>query len=236
MFDPKAITHLTFDCYGTLIDWERGILAALQPMLESHGVNAAPATILQLYVRHEARLEAQEWRSYGEILNEVGSAVAQELGIALSTGERDRLPSSVGKWMPFPDTVPALRRLKQRFRLVILSNVDDALFAETAKHLEVAFDAIITAEQVGSYKPNEAHFREALRRLNAPATQILHVAQSLYHDHVPARRLGFRTVWIKRRSLLGEMGLAPPVALKSDLEVADLELLADGLLTHGKET
>jgi len=115
-----------------------------------------------------------------------------------------------------------LRRFGKRFQLVIVSNIDDDLFAETRKRLEVDFAQIITAEQVSSYKPGEAHFREALRRLNVPPTQILHVAQSLYHDHVPAKRLGFRTAWVNRPSRLADLGLAPAASVEPDIKVADL--------------
>src|SRR6266496_1320995 len=178
------ITHLSFDCYGTLIDWEAGILRSLQDLLQAHGLQVDAETILRSYVTHEAELETGDWHPYRQILREVSIGVAQEFGVALSGSEPDRLPNSIGSWPPFDDTVSALRQLKSRFRLVILSNVDDALFAQTAKQLNIPFDEVITAEQLRSYKPADAHFREALGRLNVPVSQILHVAQSLYHDHI----------------------------------------------------
>jgi len=230
MRELDGITHLTFDCYGTLIDWETGILRALRSLFESHGVAAAPDAILRLYVAHEARVEGLVWRPYRDILRDVTDAIAQDLGVRLSISERNLLPETIGSWPPFEDTIAALRRLKERFRLAILSNVDNALFTETAKQLQVAFDDIITAEEVRSYKPGEAHFREAPRRLNVPVTRILHVAQSLYHDHVPAKRLGFRTVWVKRPSRLTGTGLAPTASVQPDLIVPDLAKLVVELL------
>jgi 2-haloacid dehalogenase len=210
-----------------LIDWESGILAAMQPLFRSHGVDASPERILRLYVTHEAQLELQGWRPYREILREVSARIGADLGVKLSAAEKNLLPDSIQDWLPFIDTLPVLHDLANRFKLVILSNIDDALFAETQKRLEVDFALIITAEQVHSYKPGQAHFREALHRLNVPPGQILHVAQSLYHDHVPAKRLGLRTAWVKRPSRLTEIGLAPEAAVEPDIKVADLA----GLLT-----
>jgi 2-haloacid dehalogenase len=225
------ITHLTFDCYGTLIDWESGILEAMLPLLQAHDVRPSPQLLLCLYVAHETRLERLGWRPYREILQDVCGEIGRDLGVDFTPAERDMLPKSLSAWPPFADTLPALRLLKERFRLVILSNVDDSLFVETARRLEVPFDEVITAEQVRSYKPGEAHFREALRRLSVPVGRILHVAQSLYHDHIPARQLGFRTVRVARLTLLPGTGLAPDVPVQPDLQVATLTELATRLLS-----
>ena len=226
----NEITHLTFDCYGTLIDWEQGILNATQPVLARSNFIVAPEIILQSYVRHEARLEAQSWMPYREILREVMIAMASDFGVRLKEAEQNSLVDSLPRWQPFPDTVDALKRLSTRFRLVILSNIDDTLFLQTQRHLKVEFAEIITAEQVKSYKPAHAHFNEALRRLDVSAHQILHVAQSLYHDHVPASRFGFRTAWINRPSLLSGTGLSPNAEVKPDLVFRDLASLAAQLL------
>ncbi|HEX5219808.1 MAG TPA: HAD-IA family hydrolase [Verrucomicrobiae bacterium] len=162
---------------------------------------------------------------YRDLLRGVLLGIAKDLGIRLEAGEADTLANSLPSWPPFPDTVAALQRLSTRFQLVILSNTDDSLFRQTQKHLQVPFTEIITAEQVRSYKPGHAHFTEALRRLNVPAKRILHVAQSLYHDHVPARQLGFYTAWINRPSLLSGTGLAPDADAKPHLASSDLESL-----------
>ena len=227
MLNLKHITYLTFDCYGTLIDWENGILQALQPLLQAHRAQVSPEDLLRLYVSHEAVYESKSWRPYRQILREISAAIGAELGITFSQTETDMLPGSISKWPPFSDTVPALRRLQQHFPLVILSNIDDALFAETQKHLQITFANIITAEQLRSYKPAPAHFHEALRRLKVEPSQILHVAQSLYHDHVPARDLGISTAWINRPSRLPGVGLAPAASVQPDITVPDLAALAD---------
>jgi len=148
--------------------------------------------------------------------------MAAELNLSLLRSESNLLSDLLPHWPPFPDTLSSLQSLSKRFRLVILSNTDDALFAETQKRLGVRFDEIITAEQVKCYKPGKAHFQEALGRLNVPVSRVLHVAQSLYHDHVPAQELGFRTAWINRPSLLTGTGLAPSVEVKPDLIFANL--------------
>ena len=221
--DPNRFTHLTFDCYGTLIDWETGILAALLPLFQRRGVT--PEQILQRYVFHEARLEGMAWRPYRQVLAEVSVAMAADFQTELTEAEAVSLTESVANWPPFTDTVGALRRLKDRYKLVIVSNVDDDLFAATARRLEVPFDDVITAQQVRSYKPAPAHFHEALRRMDTRATDVLHVAQSLYHDHEPAKRLGFHTAWVRRPSRLPVTGLAPASSVQADLEVTTLDEL-----------
>jgi 2-haloacid dehalogenase len=219
-------THLTFDCYGTLIDWETGILAALMPLFESHGIAVTPEGVLERYVVHEVRLETESWRLYRDVLTGVANAIGSDFGIKLTTEEARVLADSVGSWPPFVDTVPALRQLKERFKLVIVSNIDDALFAGTARLLEVPFDEVVTAEQVRSYKPARAHFHEAIQRMNVPVGQVLHVAQSLYHDHEPARELGIRTAWVRRPSRLGISGVAPVSSIQPDFTVTSLRELA----------
>lgn len=224
-----AVTHLTFDCYGTLVDWESGILACALPLLESHGAHCKPEELLRWYVKHEARIEAQGWRLYREVLRGVMLGMAEDFKVRLQSDEADALAKSLPNWPVFSDTVESLQRLATSFRLVILSNTDDALFAETRKHLQVEFAEVITAEQVQSYKPGLAHFHEALRRLKTPAAKILHVAQSLYHDHVPARQLGFGCARVKRPSRLGSDGLALRTDVEVHLTVPDLATLADEL-------
>jgi 2-haloacid dehalogenase len=220
-------THLTFDCYGTLIDWETGILNALMPLLQRNGAAVTEEQVLRLYTQAEVAEESGDYRSYRSVLESIAGKVAAEVGMTLSSEDRHTLPNSVGTWPPFPDTVRALNSLKTRFKLVILSYIDDALFAETNERLGVQFDEVITAQQVRSYKPRKPHFEEALRRLAVPKEQILHVAQSLYHDHAPAKEMGFTTVWINRPSRLPGSGLAPPSVVRPDLELPDLQSLAE---------
>jgi 2-haloacid dehalogenase len=218
-------THLTFDCYGTLIDWERGILAALTPVFEGRGLPVDPAQLLRLYAKYEAEQEAGPYKSYGDVLRGVMAGIAAEFGFVPSEDELNALPDSVGNWPAFPDSAEALQTLKTHYKLVILSNIDDAMFAQSNEHLGVAFDEIITAQQVGSYKPSPRNFQIALERLGVPQTQILHVAQSLFHDHLPAKEMGFTTVWVNRPSILPGTGVSLPVDVTPDLEVADMESL-----------
>jgi 2-haloacid dehalogenase len=217
----QEITHITFDCYGTLIDWESGILNALQPWFEANNHPASPQEVLRAFVDHEARLEGTSWRPYREILREVTALIGRDFGI--TPADPDLLSKSIPQWKPFPDTVPALLALQKHFKLAILSNIDDELFAETRPQLQASFTEVITAEQLKSYNPAPAHFQEALRRFGVKPSQILHVAQSLYHDHVPAKQLGIRTAWIDRPSLLS-LGLAPDASVQPDITVSGLSV------------
>lgn len=229
MLDFERFTHLTFDCYGTLVDWESGILAALGRVLDRHGVPASEARLLELYTRLEAEEERPPHKPYREVLRGVTLGIARDLGFPATEEDLDEVPRSLGSWPPFSDTVEALRRLAARYELVVISNVDDDLFAGTAKRLGVDFDEVITAQQVGSYKPSLENFRFALRKLGVDRGAVLHVAQSLYHDHVPAKVLGLATVWVNRKSLRPGVGLALPVDVTPDLEVPDLASLVEAM-------
>jgi 2-haloacid dehalogenase len=225
MIDFKNFTHLTFDCYGTLINWETGILTAIKPILARHNVALSDAQILQRYATYEAAQEAGPYQTYRTVLRNVLAQIATDAGFQPTAAEVDALPDSVGQWPPFADTVAALKQLKTRYKLVIISNIDDAMFAASNQLLQVGFDAIITAQQVGSYKPAHQNFQIALQRLGVPHQEVLHVAQSLYHDHVPAKELGFTTVWVNRASVLPNTGLSLPVAVTPDLTVPDMQSL-----------
>ena len=192
---------LSFDCYGTLNDWETGLTRALAPLAERSGV--APADILQAYgpVEHETEEEHPGLR-YSELLEKVYARLAARLGISASAEEAKEFGASVGDWPAFPDTAEALRYLKQHFKLVILSNVDRRSFAKSNERLGVEFDHIFTAEDIGSYKPSLRNFEYLLEKLGAAGIEkgrLLHVAQSLFHDHVPANRMGIASAWIDRR-------------------------------------
>lgn len=227
MLELEKFTHLTFDCYGTIIDWETGILTAVNPVLERHAVSIDDAEILQLYARLEAEQEAGAYKPYKKVLMGVMSGMGDELGFTPSEADLLALPESVGVWPPFADSVEALQRLQTGFELVILSNIDDDLFAATEAMLGVDFDEVITAQQIGSYKPSRQNFEVALDRLQVPRQQVLHVAQSLFHDHAPAKQLGFTTVWVNRPSRCPGVGVAPHTRCSPDLEIPDLGSLVE---------
>jgi 2-haloacid dehalogenase len=223
--DFERFSVLTFDCYGTLIDWEHGIANALRPVLESHGVRQSDDEILERFGAVESAVQQGEFLSYAEVLRRVMDRIAERLGFQLGPGERDALVASMGRWPAFADVPLALRRLKARYRLVVVSNVDDALFARTAPNLGVEMDDVVTAEQVRSYKPAPAHWERMLERTGAARDEVLHVAQSLFHDIAPAKALGFATVWVNRRAGRSGSGATPPSTIRPDLEVPDLASL-----------
>jgi 2-haloacid dehalogenase len=227
MIDLRDIRVLTFDCYGTIVDWEAGIVAVLRPILGRAGVTVDDERLLALYGEVEAAAEAGAYRPYREVLGEVLRGLGDRLGFAPTEAERAAFGASVGDWPPFPDAPAALAALKRRFKLAIVSNVDDDLFARTNERLGVDFDWVVTAQQVRSYKPAPAHFLTALDRIGLPPSRVLHVAQSLYHDHVPAKRLGLRTVWVNRRHGKAGPGATPPAEATPDLEIPDLATLAE---------
>jgi 2-haloacid dehalogenase len=232
MLDFTRFEILTFDCYGTLIDWETGILSALHRILAAHHKIVDDATLLKLYGDFEQLSEQGEFHSYREVLQSVVRRFGAELGFTPTPDEIPSLPESLATWRPWPDTVTALRQLKSRFRLAILSNVDDDLFAATRPQLEVDFDAVITAQQARAYKPSLKIFELALNRINAPAHRVLHVGQSVYHDVVPAQALGLATVWVNRPSARPGVGAVKAADAKPDLIVTSLAELAEAAVAE----
>jgi len=194
---------LTFDCYGTLIDWESGIYAALQPLLRAGEIKLSRDAVLEIFARHESDQEAQTpGMIYSDLLAEVHRRLAAEFGVTMTEEAHLRFGASVPEWPAFADSASSLQYLKKYYQLVILSNVDRASFAGSNKRLAVEFDAVYTAQDVGSYKPNPANFQYMLEHLDARGVQpgeILHTAQSLFHDHGPAKRVGLTSAWIDRR-------------------------------------
>lgn len=187
---------ITFDCYGTLVDWRAGLTESFIELFGARMAGRADEVFAD-YVRIEAEVEAEPYRPYRQVLVEVARRLASHIGLNLPTERESLLGDRLGSWPVFGDTKVALARLKERFHLGILSNIDRDLFAETAEGLGVEFDVVITAEDVGSYKPAHAHF-ERLLSLGYDRTEILHVAQSVFHDGVPARDLDLAYVWINR--------------------------------------
>jgi 2-haloacid dehalogenase len=200
---------LTFDCYGTLIDWETGLIEAFRAAMRGHGLEPDGEDVLVRYAGYEAAAEAGPYQRYRDVLAAGLRGVAGELGFEPTAEETAAFSESVVDWPAFPDSGGALARLQSRFRLGVITNCDDDLFAASSERLGADFDWVVTAQQVGSYKPDERNFLVAFERLGLPRDQILHVAQSLFHDHVPAQRLGLTTVWIDRRRDRAGSGATP---------------------------
>jgi len=233
--DLTSFKALSFDCYGTLIDWEAGILAVLVPWAREQGLALGGEELLLAYADHEAAAEvAHPGDRYPEILARAFAATGERLGRAVSDEWARRLGDSVPNWPAFPDSADALARLARHYRLIILSNVHRAGFAGSNERLQGDFAAIITAEDVGAYKPAPAHFRAldaVLPDLGVRREELLHVAQSLFHDHVPAKREGLRSVWINRRHDRPGWGATPEPAEEwsYDLEFHSMGELADAV-------
>ncbi len=224
--DFARFDAITFDCYGTLIDWEQGILDALQPVLAPRGIDASEDELLERYARHEAELEAGPYLPYRAILAESLRRLCAELGFDPSEADADGFARAIGEWPAFHDTAPALRSLHQRFRLGVITNCDRDLFALSNRRLGVTFDWIVAAEDAQAYKPSLAPFELAFETIDVPRERILHTAQSLFHDHVPGKQLGLTTVWVDRRHDREGFGATPPAAATPDLTVPDMKTFA----------
>ena len=194
---------LTFDCYGTLIDWESGIIEALRPLTRRVSKALTRHDILAAHARHEsAQQRYTPTTRYRDLLAIVYKRLAEEWGVTAPWDECIAYGRTIGDWPPFDDSPGALQYLKRYYKLVILSNVDNESFAASNRRLEVAFDAIYTAEDIGSYKPSPRNFQYMLENLTALGVQkaeILHTAESLFHDHAPANQFKLASCWIFRR-------------------------------------
>ena len=226
-FDFDRFDALTFDCYGTLIDWETGISRGLRALLEPRGIEATDDELLVAFAREEATIEAGPYLPYREVLAGAARGVTAAFGVTPSEADLATFGGSVGEWPAFADSADALLRLGGRFRLGVITNCDDDLFAASNRRLGVTFDWIVTAQQLRSYKPNPRNFELALARIDLPRERILHVAQSLFHDHVPARALGFATAWIDRRRDKAGSGATPPATATPDVTAPDMATFAD---------
>lgn len=213
---------LTFDCYGTLIDWESGILNALKPIFIAHQVRIHQDRALELFGELEAAQERGQYKPYRQVLQEVLADMGARLDFQPTEDEKRAFGESVRDWEPFEDSVSALKKMKRKYELVILSNVDDDLFEASAQKLGVVFDDVITAQQCQSYKPSLNNFRVAAERVGVPKKKWLHVAQSLFHDIAPAKKMGLDTVWVNRRWDKPGAGATPPTEATPDVEVQSL--------------
>ena len=233
--DLTEYKALSFDCYGTLIDWESGIAAVLAPWAHAHGVDLSDEELLLAYADNEAAVERENRSAlYPEVLALAFRGTGGTLGVPVSEEWALRLAGSVPDWPAFPDSADALARLGRHYKLIILSNIDRAGFAASNERLHGEFAAIITAEDVGAYKPAENHFRAldvTLRSLGLERSELVHVAQSLFHDHVPAKREGLRSVWINRRHDRPGWGATPQPSgeWSFDLEFKSMADFADAV-------
>jgi 2-haloacid dehalogenase len=227
MLDFARFEVLTFDCYGTLIDWETGIFSALRPILARHSQTLSDPALLELYGELEAEAEGGPFRPYREVLRSVVRGLGNHLRFTPSEEELNSLPESLAHWQAFGDTVPALRQLEQRYSLAILSNVDDDLFRATAPQLGVEFEHVITAQQARAYKPSLAIFKLAEERIGVAPERWLHIGQSVYHDVIPAQALGLATVRVNRPSRRSGVGAVKAASAQADLEVSTLRGLVD---------
>jgi 2-haloacid dehalogenase len=226
---------LSFDCYGTLVDWESGILTALRPLVRRAGLTLDGEAILAEFAAMESTQQATTPAlPYAALLSIVHARLAQKWGVVVELSESERFGASVGDWPLFADTVEALTALRKRYRLVILSNVDRNSFRATNQRLGVTFDAVYTAQDVGSYKPDPRNFTWLLEHLAEDGFQksdILHVAQSLFHDHAPANAIGLASAWIDRRHGATGWGATspPPQGVRHDFCFKSLDELVAAL-------
>lgn len=227
---PGHVAVITFDCYGTLIDWETGIWEAFRAAAANDGLRLERDDVVRAYHAIEPMVEAGTFRPYRDVLRETARRVAADCGWTISLERAGFLPRSLPDWPPFPDTNPSLQRLARHWRLGILSNVDEDLLAGTLERLEVDFDFYVTADRVESYKPDLAHF-EAARPFVGDLSGWLHAAQSLFHDVAPANTVGLPVVWVNRKQ-----ERRPADGPLPDHEVAGLEALADWLMAAREET
>ena len=227
MLNLAQFRLVSFDCYGTLIDWETGIFSVLRPILAAHGKTISDSELLRLYAELESEAESGEFRPYFEVLQSVVHGFGSRLRFNPTDSEVRSLPASLPNWLPFPDTIAALRRLKVHYLLAVISNVDADLFALTAPRLEVPFDCVVTAQDARAYKPSLSIFKLAQQRTAVDPSQWLHVGQSIYHDVIPARSLGITTVWVNRPSPRPGAGAAKAAFAQPDLEVPNLKTLAE---------
>jgi 2-haloacid dehalogenase len=231
MIDLDRIKLISFDCYGTLIDWETGILGAVRPILDAHGVSIDDDALLESYGRIESAIEGGAYLPYRNVLAGVVRELGRRMGFEPTGSECASLAESIAGWPAFADTVDALSRLALHAKLAIISNVDDDLFAGSAARLRVDFDCVVTAQQVRSYKPSARNFEFARERFQQGCgiaqPEWLHAAQSLFHDIAPAGALGIQTAWINRRAVRTGHGATPPATATPDLAMPDMRSLAD---------
>jgi len=214
---------ITFDCYGTLIDWESGMKNALRNLTKRRNISFDIESLPERYIEIELEIEKEGYRKYKEVLGLGVRRLFEEKGIMLSSEEEKIFADSINTWPPFNETTEVLRKIKEKYKLAILSNIDEDLIKHSIKLIGVEFDGVITAEQVKSYKPSHGHWKRMMDVFKIPKENVLHVAASYVHDIVPAKELGFQVAWINRKDekLKG--------SIKPDYEFRDLRPLVNFL-------
>ena len=219
---PKNITFLTFDVYGTLIDWETGVYEAFAAEAARDGIDLDRATLLSLFHEISREVESGSYELYAEVLRRTAIEIAKRLDWPLEPSRSGFLPDSVQRWKPFRETNPQLQKLAKKYRLGLLSNIDDKLLGQTRRHIPIDFDLVVTAQQVRSYKPEAAHFTECARRIGGKRGWV-HVASSYYHDVVPCLKQRVPVIWTNRAKETLEPSQKKPTAEVSNLrDVAKL--------------
>lgn len=222
MFKDKK--YITFDCYGTLIDWEGGIRTAAKKLSDKNGFGLSLDDISDRYIKVELEVEAEQYRKYHEVLQLSAKKLFKQEGFDISIEDALEFADSIFSWQPFSETHDTLAILKDKgYKLVILSNIDNEIIKKSIELMGTDFDGVVTAEEVGSYKPAYGHWQEMLRRFNVKKAEVLHVAASYIHDIIPAKEQGFDAIWINRNN-------EPPTReIKPDLEFKDLRPLPENL-------
>jgi 2-haloacid dehalogenase/putative hydrolase of the HAD superfamily len=206
---PKDISFVTFDVYGTLIDWEEGAYQAFVKEADRDGYTINKDELVPLFLQHQREIMGGSYELYAEVLRRTAIAVAKDLGWPLEPSRAQFLPDSVARWKPFKETVPALKKVNKVKNTGLISNIDDKLLGQTRRHFGMDFDLVVTAQQVRSYKPDPAHFKECERRIGQKKGWV-HVASSHYHDIEPCAKLKVPTIWVNRKGETLEAGAKKP--------------------------
>jgi 2-haloacid dehalogenase len=216
---PKNVTFVTFDVYGTLIDWETGIYEAFAKEAERDGVEIERGVLIPLFREISREIEGGSYELYAEVLRRTAIEIAKRIGWALEPSRSGFLPESVQRWQPFRETNPQLAKLAKKYKLGLLSNIDDKLLGQTRRHIPTDFDLVVTAQQVRSYKPEPAHFTECARRMGGKRGWV-HVAGSYYHDVLPCLKQRVPTIWVNRAKQSLEPSQKKPTAEVTNLREA----------------
>jgi 2-haloacid dehalogenase/putative hydrolase of the HAD superfamily len=220
---PKDIQFVTFDCYGTLIDWETGVYEAFQKEADRDGFTISRDALVPRFIEIQRKIQSGSYELYAEVLRRTAVQVAEELGWELESSRAQFLPDSVPRWMPFRETNAQLERFAKKFELGILSNIDDKLLGTTRRHFRSDFDLVVTAQQVRSYKPDPAHFKECARRIDKRKKNWVHIASGYPTDVEPCLKMKVPVIWVNRHGYELESGQKKPTAeVKSFRDAAKL--------------